>query len=61
MSTLFRTFLCGAVALLLLAGCQQTAHRPAPPLQAQLDHIALMLAAGISCAWTAGAATCRTT
>lgn len=36
MSTLFRTFLCGAVALLLLAGCQQTAHRPAPPLQAQL-------------------------
>ncbi|HAT3745597.1 TPA: type II secretion system pilot lipoprotein GspS [Serratia marcescens] len=37
---------CGAVALLLLAGCQQTAHKPAPPLQAQLDHIALMLAGG---------------
>ena len=34
MSTLFRTSLCGAVALLLLAGCQQTAHKPAPPLQA---------------------------
>ncbi|MGP8332869.1 hypothetical protein ACOS17_04660, partial [Serratia sp. CY43514] len=33
-------------ALLLLAGCQQTAHQPAPPLQAQLDHIALMLAGG---------------
>ena len=46
MSTLFRTSLCGAVALLLLAGCQQTAHKPAPPLQAQLDHIALMLAGG---------------
>ncbi|HGM5106358.1 secretion protein [Serratia marcescens] len=46
MSTLFRTSLCGAVALLLLAGCQQTAHQPAPPLQAQLDHIALMLAGG---------------
>lgn len=46
MSTLFRTSLCGAAALLLLAGCQQTAHQPAPPLQAQLDHIALMLAGG---------------
>ncbi|EMF05223.1 putative secretion protein [Serratia marcescens VGH107] len=32
--------------MLLLAGCQQTAHQPAPPLQAQLDHIALMLAGG---------------
>lgn len=46
MLTLFRTSLCGAVALLLLAGCQQTAHKPAPPLQAQLDHIASMLAGG---------------
>ncbi|XIF02609.1 type II secretion system pilot lipoprotein GspS [Serratia marcescens] len=46
MSTLFRTSLCGVAALLLLAGCQQTAHQPAPPLQAQLDHIALMLAGG---------------
>ncbi len=46
MSTLFRTSLCGVAALLLLAGCQQTAHQPAPPLQTQLDHIALMLAGG---------------
>ncbi|HIE1059907.1 TPA: type II secretion system pilot lipoprotein GspS [Serratia marcescens] len=46
MLTLFRTSLCGAVALLLLVGCQQTAHKPAPPLQAQLDHIASMLAGG---------------
>lgn len=46
MLTLFRTSLCGALALLLLAGCQQTAHKPAPPLQAQLDHIASMLAGG---------------
>ena len=46
MSTQFRTSLCGAVALLLLAGCQQTAHKPTPPLQAQLDHIASMLAGG---------------
>ncbi|PYB19139.1 type II secretion system pilot lipoprotein GspS [Serratia marcescens] len=46
MSTQFRTSLCGAVALLLLAGCQQTAHKPTPPLQAPLDHIASMLAGG---------------
>ncbi len=48
------------MALLLLAGCQQTAHKPTLPLQAQLITSLRCWPAATSCAWTAGAAMCRT-
>ncbi|MFK3839641.1 MULTISPECIES: type II secretion system pilot lipoprotein GspS [Serratia] len=44
MFALLRTSMVGAAALLLIAGCQQKAHKPVPPLQAQLDQLSTMLA-----------------
>ncbi|CAI0736966.1 type II secretion system pilot lipoprotein GspS [Serratia quinivorans] len=44
MLTVLRTSVLGAMALVFLAGCQQTTHQPSPPLQAQLDKLSAMLA-----------------
>ncbi|WP_261094414.1 type II secretion system pilot lipoprotein GspS [Serratia quinivorans] len=44
MLTVLRSSVLGAAALLFLVGCQQKAHQPPPPLQAQLDRLSAMLA-----------------
>lgn len=38
------TSVLGAMALVFLVGCQQTAHKPPPALQAQLDQLSTLLA-----------------
>ncbi|CAI1620209.1 Lipoprotein outS precursor [Serratia proteamaculans] len=44
MIKVLRTSVLGAAVLLFLAGCQQTAHKPPPPLQTQLDQLSTLLA-----------------